>query len=204
MMLEWFEYFATEWPFPWLIAKILAITVPLILGVAYYTYMERKVIGAMQIRRGPNTIGPWGLAQPFADVFKLLVKEIVIPTNANKALFLIAPIVTLVPAFAAWAVIPFDRGMVLTNIAAGLLYILALTSIGVYGVIIAGWASNSKYAILSSLRVGAQIVAYEIAMGFALVGVLMASGSLNLGDIVEGQAGGISSWYICTWSNHSP
>jgi NADH-quinone oxidoreductase subunit H len=184
-----------------ILGKIILILVPLMLSVAYVTYAERKVIGAMQVRIGPNRVGffgfsLWGLGQPIADAVKLLFKEIIIPTQANKYLFLIAPVLSIGPALAAWAVIPFDRGMTLANVDAGLLYVLALTSIGVYGVIIAGWASNSKYAILSSLRAGAQIVAYEIAMGFALVGVLMASGSLNLGDIVEAQAGGFSSWFV--------
>ena len=153
-----------------LLLKIIAIVVPLILAVAYYTYFERKVIGYMQIRRGPNRIGPLGLAQPFADVFKLLLKEIVLPANSNKFLFLLAPILSLAPAFAAWAVVPFDDWMVLANIDAGLLYILAMSSLGVYGMIIAGWASNSKYAFLGALRSTAQMVSYEISMGFALIG----------------------------------
>ncbi len=184
-----------------IVAKIVLILVPLMLCVAYVTYFERKVIGAMQVRIGPNRVGffgfsLWGLGQPIADALKLMMKEIVIPTQSSKFLFLLAPVLSIGPALAAWAVLPFDRGMVLTDINAGLLYILALTSIGVYGVIIAGWASNSKYAILSALRAGAQIVAYEIAMGFALVGVLMASGSLNIGEIIEAQAGGVSNWFV--------
>lgn len=184
-----------------IVAKIVLIVLPLMLSVAYVTYAERKVIGAMQVRIGPNRVGffgfrLWGLGQPIADTVKMMMKELVIPTKANKFLFLIAPVLAIAPALAAWAVIPFDRGIVLTDINAGLLYVLALTSIGVYGVIIAGWASNSKYAILSALRAGAQIVAYEIAMGFALVGVLMASGSLNLSDIVEAQSGGMANWFI--------
>ena len=195
--LELWNWFPQDWQTVLLIlGKIILILIPLMLCVAYITYAERKIIGYMQIRIGPNRVGPRGWLQPIADAMKLLFKEVIIPSKADKFLFLIAPGLSIMPALAAWAVIPFDRGMVLTNVNAGLLYILALTSIGVYGVIIAGWASNSKYAILSSLRVGAQIVAYEIAMGFALVGVLMASGSLNMGDIVEGQAGGISSWYV--------
>ena len=184
-----------------IVAKIVLIMVPLMLSVAYVTYAERKVIGAMQARIGPNRVGffgfrLWGLGQPIADTVKMMMKELVIPTKSNKFLFLIAPVLSIAPALAAWAVIPFDRDIVLTDINAGLLYVLALTSIGVYGVIIAGWASNSKYAILSALRSGAQIVAYEIAMGFALVGVLMASGSLNLSDIVEAQSGGMANWFI--------
>ncbi len=178
-----------------LILKIVAIVVPLILAVAYYTYFERKVIGYMQIRRGPNRIGPLGLAQPFADVFKLLLKEIVLPENANKFLFLLAPVVTLGPAFAAWAVIPFDDWMVLADINAGLLYLLAMSSLGVYGLIIAGWASNSQYAFLGALRSTAQMVSYEIAMGFALIGVLILAGTMNLREIVLAQQGGVLDWY---------
>ena len=186
----------------WIIAKIVAITLPLMIAVAYFTYAERKVIGSMQVRIGPNRVGffgfrLWGLGQPIADAVKLMFKEIVIPTGANKALFLISPILSIAPALAAWAVIPFDDGMVLANVNAGLLYVLAITSIGVYGVIIAGWASNSKYALLGAMRSAAQIVSYEIAMGFALVGVLMAAGSLNLGEIVNSQRGdaGLLNWF---------
>ncbi len=174
---------------------IVIIMVPLMLSVAYVTYAERKIIGYMQVRLGPNRVGPKGWLQPIADALKLMFKEVIIPTNSNKFLFLIAPILTLGPALAAWAVIPFFDGVQLTNINAGLLYILALTSMGVYGVIIAGWSSNSKYAIMGALRSAAQVVAYEIAMGFALVGVLMASGSLNLGDIIARQQGGFLSWF---------
>ncbi len=180
----------------WIIFKIVLILGPLMLCVAYITYAERKIIGYMQIRIGPNRVGFRGWLQPIADAMKLMFKEVIIPTQSDKYLFLIAPVLAIMPALAAWAVIPFDRGVVLADINAGLLYVLALTSIGVYGIIIAGWASNSKYAILSSLRVGAQIVAYEIAMGFALIGVLMASGSLNLSVIVESQAGGMSNWFV--------
>ena len=180
--------------------KIVAIMVPLLILVAYYTYAERKVIGHMQVRMGPNRVGffgfrLFGLGQPIADAVKLMFKEIIIPTGANKLLFLIAPMLSIAPALAAWAVFPFDSGLVLADINAGLLYILALTSLGVYGVIIAGWASNSKYSLLGALRSAAQIVAYEIAMGFALVGVLVASGSLNLGQIVESQSGSILHWF---------
>lgn len=178
-----------------LLLKILAIAVPLILTVAYYTYFERKVIGYMQVRVGPNRIGPWGLFQPFADVFKLLLKEIVLPANANRFLFLLAPVLSLAPAFAVWAVVPFNDLMVLADIDAGLLYVLALSSMGVYGLIIAGWASNSKYAFLGALRSTAQMVSYEIAMGFALVGVLILSSSLNLRAIVLAQQGGVFDWF---------
>jgi NADH-quinone oxidoreductase subunit H len=178
-----------------LLAKILAVVVPLILAVAYYTYMERKVIGYMQIRRGPNRIGPLGLFQPFADVFKLLLKEIVLPENANKFLFLLAPILSLAPAFAAWAVVPFDDWAVIADIDAGLIYILAMSSLGVYGLIIAGWASNSKYAFLGALRSSAQMVSYEVAMGFALIGVLILAGTLNLKEIVLAQQGGVFDWF---------
>ncbi|MDX1571586.1 MAG: NADH-quinone oxidoreductase subunit NuoH [Xanthomonadales bacterium] len=179
----------------WTTAKILMVTVPLILCVAFLTLAERRVIGAMQVRIGPNRVGPNGLFQPFADVFKLLMKEIILPTNANRFLFLLAPLLTLAPAFAAWAVIPFDQGLALAQIDAGLLYILAMTSLGVYGVIIAGWASNSKYAFLGAMRSAAQIVAYEIAMGFALVGVIIAAGSMNMTEIVLGQRGNPLTWY---------
>ena len=178
-----------------LVLKILAIVVPLILAVAYYTYFERKVIGYMQIRLGPNTIGPYGLFQPFADVFKLLLKEIVLPDNANKFLFLLAPVLALAPAFATWAVVPFNEFMVLADVDAGLLYILAMSSLGVYGPIIAGWASNSKYAFLGGLRCAAQMVSYEIGMGFALVGVLIMAGSMNLREIVLAQQGGVFDWF---------
>ena len=180
----------------WTIVKIVVIAVPLILGVAYLTYAERKVIGWMQVRIGPNRVGPLGLLQPFADVLKMLFKEIVVPSGASRALFFIAPMLSLAPALAAWAVIPFTGTLVLSDINAGLLYILAMSSTGVYGVILAGWASNSKYAFLGCLRSAAQIVSYEIAMGFALVGVLMTANSLNLGDIVAGQEGGAAYWYV--------
>jgi len=178
-----------------LVLKILAIVVPLILAVAYYTYFERKVIGYMQIRLGPNTIGPYGLFQPFADVFKLLLKEIVLPENANKFLFLLAPVLALAPAFATWAVVPFNEFLVLADVDAGLLYILAMSSLGVYGPIIAGWASNSKYAFLGGLRCAAQMVSYEIGMGFALIGVLIMAGSMNLREIVLAQQGGVLDWF---------
>ncbi len=184
------------WPVVWTLLKIVAIVLPVVLCVAYLTLAERKIIGWMQVRIGPNRVGYYGLLQPFADVFKLLFKEIVIPTGANRYLFVIAPVLAIAPALAAWAVIPFDDGLVLADIDAGLLYILAMTSLGVYGIILAGWASNSKYAFLGCLRSAAQIVSYELAMGFALVGVLMAASSLNLGSIVRGQEGGLAYWYV--------
>ncbi len=175
--------------------KILIIVIPLLLCVAYLTYAERKIIGYMQVRIGPNRVGPYGLLQPIADAVKLMFKEIILPTNADKLLFFIAPMLVMAPAIAAWAVIPFGDGLVLADINAGLLYILAMTSIGVYGILIAGWSSNSKYAFLSTMRSAAQIVSYEIAMGFALVGVLMAAGSLNISAIVNAQSGSILHWY---------
>ena len=180
------------------ISGILLITFPLMIAVAYTTWLERKVIGFMQVRIGPHRVGWKGLLQPWADMFKLFFKEIIIPSGANKTLFLIAPIITLAPALAAWAVIPFFNEGVLAEVDAGLLYVLAVTSVGVYGVIIAGWASNSKYALLGAMRSAAQIVAYEIAMGFALVGVLIAAGSMNLGTIIGAQSGayGFINWYF--------
>jgi NADH-quinone oxidoreductase subunit H len=184
--------------FSWTLMKVLMILIPVTLCVAYLTLAERKVIGYIQLRLGPNRVGPKGLLQPFADVLKLLTKEIIIPSGANKFLFVVAPMLSLMPALAAWAVMPFADGWVLANIDAGLLYVLAITSMGVYGVIVAGWASNSKYALIGAMRSGAQIVAYEIAMGFALVCVLMMSGSLNLTTIVDTQRSdfGFLSWNL--------
>jgi NADH-quinone oxidoreductase subunit H len=179
------------WPVVWTLIKIIAVVVPLMLSVAYLTLWERKAIGWTQIRLGPNRVGPWGLLQPIADAVKLIFKEIILPTAASKGLFLLGPIMTIMPALAAWVVIPFGPDVVLADINAGLLFLMAITSLEVYGVIIAGWASNSKYAFLGALRASAQMVSYEIAMGFALVIVLMVSNSLNLSDIVMSQGRGL-------------
>jgi len=179
-----------------IVLKIAVIVLVLILCVAYLTFLERKVIGYIQNRIGPNRIGPRGLLQPFADVFKLLQKELIMPTVANKVLFVIAPIISLATALAAWAVIPFDQGVVLANINAGVLYTLSLSSLGIYGVLMVGWAANSKYALFGALRAAAQSISYEIAMGFALVGVMMAAGSLNFQEIVNAQQGGFWHWYV--------
>ena len=191
-----FDFFP-EWVlvFTWIIWKIVAIVLPLMGAVAYFTYAERKLIGYMQDRVGPNRVGPKGWLQPIADAVKLMFKEIIIPSKSNRYLFLGAPLLSLAPALAAWAVMPFTDEMVLADIDASLLFVLALSSMGVYGIIIAGWASNSKYAFLGAMRSAAQIVSYEIAMGFALVGVLMVAGSLNLREIVLAQAGGFWQWY---------
>ena len=178
-----------------ILIDIIMVVLPLFLIVAYTTYSERKIIGFMQSRLGPTRVGPFGFLQPIADVIKLLTKEVIIPSNASKGLFLTAPIIMLVPSLLVWSVIPLSEYFVIANINAGLLFILALTSLSVYGVILAGWASNSKYAFLGSMRSAAQIIAYEIAMGFALVGVLMAAGSLNLQEIILSQRGGMFNWY---------
>ncbi|HEX5049201.1 MAG TPA: NADH-quinone oxidoreductase subunit NuoH, partial [Gammaproteobacteria bacterium] len=196
--LAWLQ---PSWLADWLwyvivtVVQIVVILLPLIISVAYFTYWERKVLGWIQNRIGPNRVGWKGTLQPFADVLKMLFKELIVPANSNKFLFLTAPVLSLVPALVVWAAVPFSEHFVLANINAGLLYILALTSLGVYGVILAGWASNSKYAFLGAMRSAAQIVAYEIAMGFALVGVLMAGGSLNLTDIIRAQEGNVFSWF---------
>ncbi len=180
----------------WIVLKILIIVVPLLLCVAYLIYAERKVIGYIQVRIGPNRVGVLGLLQPIADLIKLITKEIIIPTKSNKYLFIVAPLFALVPALAGWAVVPFQEGVVLANINAGVLYVFAMSSLGVYGVLIAGWASNSKYAMFGALRSTAQTVSYEIAMGFALVGVLLAANSMNLTDIVNSQKGGMLHWWF--------
>jgi NADH-quinone oxidoreductase subunit H len=189
------ELLGPAWLPIWTLVKIIAIVAPLMLALAYLTYAERKIIGYMQVRIGPNRVGPRGWLQPIADAVKLLMKEIIVPTKADRFLFVIAPMLSIAPALAAWAVVPFTDTLVLANIDASLLYILALTSVGVYGVIIAGWASNSKYALLGAMRSAAQIVSYEIAMGFALVGVLIAGGSLNLREIVLAQQGSLLHWF---------
>ena len=180
----------------WIVLKILTIAMPVIISVAFYVVWERKLIGWMHARHGPMYVG-MGIFQAFADVFKLLFKEVIQPSSAHKVMYILAPLIVLAPAFAAWAVVPFDYQLVLSNANAGLLYLLAMTSLGVYGVIIAGWASNSKYAFLGAMRSAAQVVSYEIAMGFALVGVLIAAGSLNLTDIVMAQSGnaGFLEWF---------
>ena len=184
---------ATIWPVLWVLIKIVAVLAPLMGCVAYLTLWERKAIGFTQVRLGPNRIGPFGLLQPIADALKLLTKEIIIPTAASKGLFVLGPIMTIMPALAAWAVIPFGPDVALANVNAGLLFIMAITSLEVYGVIIAGWASNSKYAFLGAMRASAQMVSYEIAMGFCLVVVLMVSGSLNMTDIVMSQGSGMAA-----------
>lgn len=178
-----------------ILAKIIIIVVILLVSVAYLTFIERKIIGYMQTRIGPNRVGPLGLLQPFADVLKLLYKEVIVPTNANRFLFVIAPMISIGTAMAAWAAIPFDKTIVLANINAGVLYVFAMSSLGVYGVLIAGWASNSKYAMFGALRAAAQSISYEIGMGFALVGVMMAAGSLNFQHIIQAQSGGFWHWY---------
>ncbi|HLS22194.1 MAG TPA: NADH-quinone oxidoreductase subunit NuoH [Paenalcaligenes sp.] len=193
----------TLWYVVWTVIKILCIALPVIILVAYLTYWERKMIAFMHVRRGPNRVGFKGLLQPFADVFKLLTKEVIVPSKANRVLFILAPIVTLMPALAAWAVIPFGPELVLADVNAGLLYILAITSLGVYGVVVAGWASNSKYALLGGLRAAAQVLSYELAIGFILVTVLLVSGTLNLNGIVLGQDQGLFAGYgvnILSWN----
>src|SRR5450755_2010034 len=185
------SWLGSAWPVAWNVIKILALVIPLMLCVAYLTLWERKAIGWSQIRPGPNRVGPLGLLQPIADAVKLLFKEIIVPAAAQRGLFFLGPVMTIMPALAAWAVVPFGPDAALSNINAGLLFLMAITSMEVYGVIIAGWASNSKYAFLGALRASAQMVSYEIAMGFAMVVVLMVSGSLNMTEIVMGQGRGM-------------
>jgi NADH-quinone oxidoreductase subunit H len=184
------QWLGPLFPLVWTLVKIVLILVPLLLSVAYLTFAERKVLGWMHVRIGPNRVGPWGLLQPLADGLKLFFKEVIFPTVADKKLFIVGPVMAIAPALAMWAVIPFADGMVLANIDAGVLYLLAIGSVGVYGIIIAGWASNSKYAFLGAMRSSAQMISYEVAMGLALISVLMVSGSLNLSEIVRGQAQG--------------
>ena len=191
------------WPVIWALIKIVVVLVPLLVAVAYLTLWERKLLGWMQVRIGPNRVGPWGLLQPVADAFKLLTKEIIQPTAAAKGLFLLGPVLAIMPALAAWVVIPFGPELALANVNAGLLLVMAITSIEIYGVIIGGWASNSKYPFLGALRASAQMVSYEIAMGFCFVIVLMVSGSLNLTDIVMGQGKGMAAsagWTFLSWN----
>jgi len=179
----------------WTLLKIFAIVIPLLLAVAYLTFLERKVIGYMQDRIGPNRVGFRGVLQPIADIIKLLCKEIIVPTASNKYLYLIAPILSIAPALAAWSIIPFQPNILVTDINAGVLFLFAMSSIGVYGILVAGWASNSKYAFFGALRSAAQTISYEIPMGFAFVGVLLAAGSMNLQTIVNHQSGGLWHWY---------
>jgi len=193
----WWGY---AWPTLFIVGKILCVLVPLLLAIAYYTYFERKVLAASQLRKGPNVVGPFGLLQPIADAVKMLFKETIVPSSANRVIFIAAPLVTVTLALVAWAVIPFDKGLVISNINVGILYLFAISSLGVYGIVMAGWASNSRYAFLGALRSAAQMVSYEVSIGFVLVTVLLCAGSLNLTDIVEAQnrwwLGFIPGWFV--------
>ena len=190
------QFFTVNWlgQFIVIVAQCLAVTVPLLVSVAYMTYVDRKVWASIQLRRGPNVVGPFGLLQPFADGLKLVLKETIVPSSANAVLFIIAPMITFMTALVAWAVVPFNDGWVIADINVGILYLFAISSLGVYGIIIAGWASNSKYAFLGALRSAAQMVSYEVSIGFVLITVLLCVGSLNLSDVVMAQAGGFWHW----------
>ncbi|MDE3016404.1 MAG: NADH-quinone oxidoreductase subunit NuoH [Pseudomonadota bacterium] len=195
--MAWNDFVALAWPLLLLIGKILLVVVPLLICVAMLTWFERKVIAAMQLRKGPNVVGFFGLLQPFADGLKLLLKETIVPSGANQALFLIAPMLTFTLAMLGWAVIPLSPDFVIANINVGVLYLFAVSSLSVYGIIVAGWASNSKYAFLGAIRSSAQMVSYEVSIGFVIVTVILVAGSLNLGDIVRAQSGGIGHWNAC-------
>src|SRR5262245_37933234 len=197
MGADLYHFFTAHWLGQALVilGECLLVTVPLLLAVAYMTYVDRKVWASIQLRRGPNVVGPFGLLQPMADGLKLLLKETIVPSSANSVLFLIAPMITFITALIAWAVVPFDDGWVVADINVGILYLFAISSLGVYGIIIAGWASNSKYAFLGALRSAAQMVSYEVSIGFVLITVLLCAGSLNLTAIVKAQSGGFWSWY---------
>ncbi|MFN9806137.1 MAG: complex I subunit 1/NuoH family protein, partial [Betaproteobacteria bacterium] len=202
-VMQWIFAIPTQQPVIWTLAKIIVVLLPILGCVAYLTYWERKMIAWMHIRVGPNRVGPAGLLQPIADAVKLMFKEIITPGQADRPLFYLAPIMVLMPALAAWSVVPFGPGLVLADVNAGLLFVMAITSVGVYGVIIAGWASNSKYAFLGSMRAAAQMVSYELAMGFVLVTVLLVAGTLNLTGIVNGQNQGWFAergWTFLSWN----
>ena len=198
MSAELIHFFTVNWlgQLIVMVAQCLAVTVPLLVSVAYMTYVDRKVWASIQLRRGPNVVGPFGLLQPFADGLKLVLKETIVPSSANAVLFIIAPMITFMTALVAWAVVPFNDGWVIADINVGVLYLFAISSLGVYGIIIAGWASNSKYAFLGALRSAAQMVSYEVSIGFVLITVLLCVGSLNLSDVVMAQSGGIWHWFF--------